>query len=129
SPEKIARGERFFAKHGDRAVFLARFVVGVRAAVFLTSGFLRVSFVRFLIADFLAALLSVPFWIYLGYFLHANIEIAKKYMRRIDLGIITVIVLVVGFVLVRWYVKRRRAEKRRLLGALAEGGELGPPGR
>lgn len=52
----IARSEAFFARHGDKSVFLARFTPGVRAFVPLLAGMLRMSPRRFYTVNLLSAL-------------------------------------------------------------------------
>ena len=56
TPEREARIEEKFRKHGLGVFFVARFVVGVRAPVYITSGILRVSFRRFLFIDLICQL-------------------------------------------------------------------------
>ncbi|HEX5306103.1 MAG TPA: DedA family protein [Dyella sp.] len=67
-PARYARVQRKFERYGNRMMFVARFLPGMRTAVFITAGAThRVSFLRFLLLDGLAALISVPLWVYLGY--------------------------------------------------------------
>lgn len=69
TPRRYARVQEKFDRYGNRLLFIARFLPGLRAAVFLTAGMThRVSYGRFLVLDGLAALISVPVWIWLGYF-------------------------------------------------------------
>lgn len=68
----------------------------------------RVSLLRFVLIDTLAALISVPFWVYLGFFGADNHEWLMKWMHRgqsslwIVLGIVSLIALIV------WWRRRRR---------------------
>lgn len=66
SPERMERARRFFERWGGGAVFVGRFVMGLRAAVFLTAGTLRMSFPRFFAINLAGALLSVPLLVWLG---------------------------------------------------------------
>lgn len=59
-PELIARSEVFFARHGDKSVFLARFTPGVRAFVPLLAGMLRMPPRRFHVANITSALAWAP---------------------------------------------------------------------
>ena len=45
--ETLARGERFFARHGAKAVFLGRFVPGVRVVAAVVAGASRMPWPRF----------------------------------------------------------------------------------
>lgn len=59
-PELIARSQAFFTRHGDKSVFIARFVPGVRAFIPLIAGILKMSSRRFYIANILSALVWAP---------------------------------------------------------------------
>ncbi len=59
-PELVRRSEDFFARHGDKGVFLARFTPGVRAFVPIFAGILGMPLVRFYTANALSALLWAP---------------------------------------------------------------------
>ena len=75
---RLARAQRFFDKWGAGAILLGRFVMGLRAAIFLTAGTLRMGFWRFFFWDSIAALISVPLWILLGYKASENWEEIHK---------------------------------------------------
>lgn len=67
TPKRYAQVQEKFDKYGNWVLFVARFLPGLRTAVFVTAGISRkVSYLRFILMDGLAALISVPVWIYLG---------------------------------------------------------------
>ena len=58
-----------FDQYGNRVLFIARFLPGLRAPIYMVSGVTRrVSYLRFVLLDFFAAIISVPIWVYLGYY-------------------------------------------------------------
>ncbi|MBB3594866.1 undecaprenyl-diphosphatase [Rhizobium sp. BK529] len=59
-PDLVTRSEAFFARHGDKSVFIARFVPGVRAFIPLIAGALRMRVSRFYVANILSALVWAP---------------------------------------------------------------------
>ncbi len=59
-PDLATRSEAFFARHGDKSVFIARFVPGVRAFIPLIAGALRMRVSRFYVANVLSALVWAP---------------------------------------------------------------------
>lgn len=68
----LRRQERIstlFARYGSAALFVARFLRGLRAPIFCMAGAMRVSYLRFAFFDGFAALLSVPVFVWLGSFL------------------------------------------------------------
>jgi membrane protein DedA with SNARE-associated domain len=94
TPERRAKAQSFFDKYGSWTVFFGRFVAGVRAAVYLTAGTVKFPLGRFILLDFLAALVSVPIWIYLGYIFgenwHEVIDTFKKYQWWVIGGIVVI---------------------------------------
>jgi membrane protein DedA with SNARE-associated domain len=73
-PEKQQRVEELFAKHGSAGLFIGRFLPGLRAPIFFSAGSLKVSFAKFLLLDGLAALVSVPVFVWLGHWLWLRFE-------------------------------------------------------
>jgi membrane protein DedA with SNARE-associated domain len=49
TPERLARAEAFFARHGGKAVFLARFFSGLRVFGALVAGISRMRWVTFIL--------------------------------------------------------------------------------
>ncbi|WP_374535966.1 DedA family protein [Chitinimonas taiwanensis] len=111
TPERYCAVQDKFARYGNRLMFIARFLPGLRSAIFLTAGMTRrVPFWRFLLLDGLAALISVPAWVYLGYFGAYNRDWLMTWIGRGQVGILAIIGLI-GLVLLFSYFKRRRAER------------------
>lgn len=59
-PDLVTKSEAFFARHGDKSVFIARFTPGVRAVVPLFAGILQMPAWRFYTANILSALIWAP---------------------------------------------------------------------
>lgn len=66
SLKRQRRVRRFFEKHGNKAVFFARFFAGVRIGVYAYAGSQRMSWWRFLLLDFIGAVLSGSLSIWAG---------------------------------------------------------------
>lgn len=104
-PEHIARSELFFARHGDRAVLLARFVLGLRTWGSMLAGMARMPFWRFQLFSAIGGLAWAVIIGVAGYLLGSNLALLETIIRDIGLGGLLVLVAVV-FILV---VVRRRA--------------------
>ncbi|MBS1148374.1 MAG: DedA family protein [Myxococcaceae bacterium] len=119
TPEKRARVEQLFHKHGDKIVCLARFMPGVRAVTFFTAGSVGMKYLRFLFFDGAAALVSAPVFIYLGFRFGGELETllhnVKKGQTRVILVLVAVAVVYLGYFL--W---KRRRDKATAAAALAQ---------
>lgn len=111
TPERYAKVQEKFERYGNRLMFVARFLPGMRTAVFITAGAThRVGFLRFLLLDGMAAAISVPIWVYLGYLGAHNHEWLAMWIHRGQAGLWLAIagaVLVVGIL---WW-RRKKAER------------------
>lgn len=100
---RIVKAELRIMTHAKKICFTARFMPGLRAPIFLTAGIMKVPFKTFFFQDGLAALLSVPVWIYLGYWFSDNIDEALKHAKEINYVIIGLILVGIAvFFYKRW---------------------------
>lgn len=108
TPERFHSAQEAFQKYGRWVMFVARFLPGLRTPVFFTAGMSkRVSYGTWFLMDGVAALISVPVWVYLGYFGARNFEWMFKILHRFQYGIFALLA-VGGVVLgVVWWRKRK----------------------
>lgn len=109
-PRRYAKMQDKFARFGNRLMFFARFLPGMRTAVYITAGAThRVSFWRFLLLDGMAALVSVPFWVYLGYFGANRREWLGMWIQRGQNSLWLIGGVVVLVLLVLWWRRKRQS--------------------
>lgn len=109
TPDRYALVQRQFEKYGNWVLFVARFMPGLRSPIFMTAGITRrVSFWRFLLMDGFAAVISVPIWVYLGYYGANQREWLMDMVKRGQNGVLLVIGLLLVAIVV-FYFKRKRA--------------------
>jgi membrane protein DedA with SNARE-associated domain len=109
TPQRYAKIQDKFERYGDRLMFIARFLPGLRAAVFATAGSTsRVPFHRFLVFDGFAALISVPIWVYLGYFGSENRESLSAWVRHGQNGLLMIGGATIVVALALWWRRKRR---------------------
>lgn len=107
TPERLARVESMFDRHGNRILIAARFMPGVRAVAFFSAGVMRVPYWKFLFYDGLAALLSAPVWVILGFrFGHVVVGWAQRFS---SLFLLTLVLVFAVFLLYRRLIKRANA--------------------
>lgn len=111
TPKRYAQVQEKFDKYGNWVLFVARFLPGLRTAVFVTAGISRkVSYLRFIIMDGLAALISVPIWIYLGEYGAHNIDWLMAKMHSLQSGIFVILGIGAAIVAWIWWKKRQRIQ-------------------
>lgn len=111
TPKRYEQVQEKFDKYGNWVLFVARFLPGLRTAVFVTAGISRkVSYLRFIIMDGLAALISVPIWIYLGEYGAHNIDWLMAKMHSLQSGIFVILGISAAVVAWIWWKKRQRIQ-------------------
>ena len=111
TPKRYEQVQEKFDKYGNWVLFVARFLPGLRTAVFVTAGISRkVSYLRFIIMDGLSALISVPIWIYLGEYGAHNIDWLMAKMHSLQSGIFVILGIGAAVVAWIWWKKRQRIQ-------------------
>jgi membrane protein DedA with SNARE-associated domain len=103
TPERLGHAEAFFARHGGRAVFLARFVTGLRVFGALVAGTSRMPWVRFALYNALGGTVWATAAVLLGYFLWASISLVEHWVGRASLVLVAALALAL---LLRWTYRR-----------------------
>jgi membrane protein DedA with SNARE-associated domain len=95
--------------HGGKLLFSARFMPGFRATIFFTTGLLHMPYRTLLIYDGMAALISVPAIVYSVYYFGDLLEHVIAMIKKVEGGIVGVILLVVLFFVVRHFYRKKKA--------------------
>ncbi len=107
TPERIENARQVVAKHGPKMLFAARFMPGLRSVGFFAAGSLGTPYVRFLTFDGLAAMISVPFLVFAGWYWGDRIDWAISQARRAEHGMLILILAVTALtVLKAWCLHR-----------------------
>lgn len=111
--ERILRAEELFERWGIWVVAIGRMFAGIRGAMVVAAGATRFSFIKFVIADGLAALVSGGLFVALGYWAGKTLgsisEMRAKIKDYEHWVFIALGVLVVGVIVYYWW--RRKAQK------------------
>jgi membrane protein DedA with SNARE-associated domain len=123
TPERLAHAERFFERHGGKAIFFARFVAGLRVFGALVAGISHMHWRTFFFYNSLGGAVWATAVVLVGYLLGGSLDLAERWMGRAS--ILLGILLVVGLVLYlayRWI--STHPEKVRRTAARLGGGRL-----
>ncbi len=108
NPERLARAEAFFERHGGKAVFLARFFSGLRVFGALVAGISRMRWMTFLFYNALGGAIWATAVVLLGYFLGSSIGLVERWLGRATLVLVALVAVAVGFYLAyRWAAHNR----------------------
>jgi len=80
--ERIERAERLFEKYGIWVVAVGRMFAGIRGAMVVAAGTIRYNFIKFFVADGLAAIVSGGAFVALGYWGGKKIGDPKRFMEE-----------------------------------------------
>jgi len=109
NPQREAKIEKMIQRHGLKVLFVARFLVGVRSAVYLAAGILRVPVRRFLLTDLCCATAVVSTFFFLSYYHGPTIT---RWIRNAEVLVTVVVVLaVVGLVAFFWRRRRKKLQE------------------
>lgn len=101
APEKIDKIKAYYKKYGIMTLLVGRFIpFGVRNCLFLTAGLGRMPFVKFMICDGIACILSNTFLFVLSFYCGKS---CSSWVKLINVGIFSLfIIAVIGII---WYKK------------------------
>ena len=97
-----------YQRHGVKIVLVARHVMGLRAAAFLTAGIVRLPFWKFLLVDAGAACVGVPMAFGLAYFFTDQLQTIVADVHRVERWL-----LLAGFVILAAWLMRLVWRKNR----------------
>lgn len=105
SPERTEKVRQYYSKYGAATVFIARHTGPIRFVSFLMAGVSRMPFGKFFFWDSLAAILSVPLWFAIGYFLWD-----RRHELEQRLGLVITVLALAALVGLLWWGRKRRGK-------------------
>lgn len=108
---KIAQAEAFFTRHGDKTVFLGRFVPVGRIFSAVLAGVSRMPYRRFLVWNATGGIVWATLVGMLGYLFGTQLPLIEQIVRRSSLALLLIIL---AFVAVRILIARRERMAHRV---------------
>ncbi len=103
-PAVIARGEELFARYGAATIFVARFIAGLRIIAGPLAGVLRMPWRKFLVFNFLGAVLWVSVIASVGYLFGKHWDSLVDLVQDANLAVAIVVVIICAFF---WWKRRK----------------------
>jgi membrane protein DedA with SNARE-associated domain len=113
SPDRLSKLEEKFKKWGGLVIFLGRHVWGLRAQIFLVAGVMKISAIKFLMADGIAAFFTIALWGGIGYLGGNSLQVLKKDVTRIEhIGVVVLVLLLFGGIIFRYFRSNRKSKTK-----------------
>ena len=101
--ERVKRIDKFFRKHGSKAVFMAKSTTGLCFATFIVAGIVKMDFKKFVKYSFLGGLIWSGFLVGMGYFYGYLWREISQYIEWA--GWLSISLAMITFVVVSFYKK------------------------
>lgn len=106
--ERLRKFEGFFERYGDKTVFFARFIAGLRWVAGPLSGAARMPFHRFLMFNALGAVVWVIVMTQIGYHFGRQLPLVFQWLSKVNTVIFIVAAIVIGTI---YYLRKKKREK------------------
>ncbi len=106
--EKLQKMEFYFTRYGAKTVLFGRFIpFGVRNIIFISSGFSKMRFTRFMVADIIPLSITSSLLFYLGYSFGENYRDILPYLDRYKVIIFGLFLAAILLVFIKRFISRR----------------------
>jgi membrane protein DedA with SNARE-associated domain/membrane-associated phospholipid phosphatase len=106
TPQRLGRAEAFFARHGGKAVFMARFFSGLRVFGALVAGMSRMHWGTFILYNALGGAVWATAVVLAGYFLGSSLGVVERWTGQASVLLLALAVLaLVLYLAYRWVIR------------------------
>ncbi|MEK6822792.1 MAG: DedA family protein [Nanoarchaeota archaeon] len=106
----LKRTEDWFARSGEKTIFISRFIPVVRHFISIPAGMAKMNLVKFSIYTFVGATLWNAILAYLGYALGERWELVRDYAREFS-HVIAIVLAIVVVIMVYRHVRHKHVDK------------------
>lgn len=104
-PEKFAKVESFFLKHGEISTFTGRLIIVVRHLISLPAGLSKMDLKHFTLFTLAGSFIWVSILAYIGYIVGNNMDLVKSYYKQAVIGLVVIMTIVLALYIV-WQKNR-----------------------
>ena len=109
--DRLAAVQQKFRKRGNKLIFAARFMPGLRAPIFFSAGTLHLPYRVFLFYDGGAALISVPLIIGSVYYFGDELDRVVRVIQKVEHSLAIVLLAAVLAILGKWFITHRKLNR------------------
>ena len=110
--QRIERAEQLFERYGIWVVAGGRMIAGVRGAMVVAAGAIRFKFIKFIIADGLAAIASGGLFLFIGYWLGNRLREHMHQVHRYKEYFFAAVVIIALFTILILWMRRPRPHEQ-----------------
>jgi len=108
SPDQLSRLEDKFKRRGVWVILIGRHFLGLRAQIFWVAGVMRMSAIKFLLADGATSLFTIALMGGIGYAGGNSVEILKKNVKRIEhIAILILVISLTGWIVYKYFKAKK----------------------
>ncbi len=108
SPDQISKLEEKFQRRGVWVVLIGRHFLGLRAQIFLVAGVMRMSAIKFLLADGFTSLFTIALMGGIGYAGGNSVDVLKKDVKRIEhIAFLTFAILISAWIAYKYFKAKK----------------------
>jgi membrane protein DedA with SNARE-associated domain len=105
-PDDVLSSNRWFEKHGNKAVFFGRMLPGIRSLISIPAGMNKMPLIHFLVLTALGSSIWTTLLTLAGYYFGKNYEVIETALAPYS----KVFLLLAVVIIIAWFVKRRLSE-------------------
>lgn len=95
-PDKFAKVEAFFLRHGEISTFTGRLIIVIRHLISLPAGLSRMDLRRFALFTVVGSFIWVTILAYIGFIVGNNMELVKLYYKHTVVGLLVVMAFILA---------------------------------
>ncbi len=101
SHQDYQRANKWFAKYGDKIIFISRLLPGIRTIISLPAGLFKMDLKKFTLYTVVGCFIWSTLLTLIGYYMGENWVKLESYFRKFDILIVVIIVIAAA-----WYIER-----------------------
>jgi membrane protein DedA with SNARE-associated domain len=104
----LVSAEKWFAKYGDKATFIARLLPVIRTVISLPAGIAKMNFKKFVLYSFVGSVPWTALLAYIGYWLGSEWREVSGVFRELDILVVAGVIAIIV-----WYVLKVRRDRKK----------------